>query len=306
MSDGNSGRLKVGLALGSGSSRGWSHIGVIETLALQGIVPDIVCGCSVGSLVAASYANGVMTQLEKWALSLTKRETAKYIKLNSSLNGFVNTERLHTFLNDYVASDQEMIETLPRPFGAVSTDLETGREIWFTSGPLIEAVWASISMPGLFPAIRNENRWLVDGGLVNPVPVTLCRALGADIVIAVNLNGDIVGKHFAKELKPVAPNEGVVNRIREAVREYSGNLFANNSDKDTPPGLLDAIASSVHILQDRITRNRIAGDPPDILLAPRLMQIGFLEFFRAEEAIEEGRQCVMRHLDEIRCVIGCE
>ncbi len=300
----NGTRMKVGLALGSGSSRGWAHIGVINALADQGIKPDIICGCSAGSLVAASYATEMLSQLEEWALSLTRKETAKYIRLNSSLSGVVNTNRLHSFLNDFVASDEQFIDRLTIPFGTVSTELETGREIWFTRGPLLEAVWASISMPGLFPAIRNEDRWLVDGGLVNPVPVTLCRALGADIVIAVNLNSDIGGKHFPRKAEAADGEQSVVGRLREAVREYSSTLFAAGKENDSPPGMLAAIASSVHILQDRITRNRIAGDPPDVLLTPRLMHIGFLEFFRAEEVITEGQQCVERQLDEIRYVIG--
>jgi NTE family protein len=302
----NGTRMKVGLALGSGSARGWAHIGVINALAEQGIEPDIICGCSAGSLIAASYATEMLPQLEEWALSLTKKGTARFIKLNSSLSGVVNTNRLHSFLNDFVATDEQAIEKLTIPFGTVSTELETGREIWFTRGPLLEAVWASISMPGLFPAIRNENRWLVDGGLVNPVPVTLCRALGAEIVIAVNLNSDIAGKQFAPKAETADDQQSVVGRLRETVREYSSTLFTGGKGDDAPPGLLAAIASSLHILQDRITRNRIAGDPPDILLTPRLMHIGLLEYFRAEEVITEGQQCVERQLDEIRYTIGLD
>ena len=190
--------VKIGLALGSGSSRGWSHIGIINALSDLGIKPDIVCGTSIGSLVGASYVSDKLEILEEWACSLTKFETAKFLDINTSLNGFVNTERLHDFLNTTVTDDNTAIESLSKKYAAVSTDLETGREIWLTNGSIIEAVWASISLPGLFPAIKNNNRWLIDGGLVNPVPVSVCRALGADIVIAVNLNGDIVGKHFEK------------------------------------------------------------------------------------------------------------
>ena len=201
--------LKIGLALGSGSSRGWSHIGIINALSDLGIKPDIVCGTSIGSLVGASYVSNKLELLEEWACSLTKFETAKFFEINTSLNGFVNTERLHEFLNKTVASDKEVINDLVKQYASVSTDLETGREIWLTNGSLIEAVWASISLPGLFPAIKNNNRWLVDGGLVNPVPVSVCRALGADIVIAVNLNGDIVGKHFEPTKKVEKHGNGV-------------------------------------------------------------------------------------------------
>jgi NTE family protein len=298
--------MKIGLALGSGSSRGWSHIGVISALNDQGIKPDIVCGTSIGSLVGASYVSNSLEKLEEWVCSLTKFETARFFEITSSLNGFVNTERLHHFLNQYVASDNSLIEDLAKRYAAVATELETGREVWLTKGPVLEAVWSSISLPGLFPAIRNNNKWLVDGGLVNPVPVSVCRALGADIVIAVNLNGDIVGKHFQKPKNIVKQdqNTGVVGKITDLVTEYTASIFSTTKGKDQPPNLFEAIAGSVNITQDRITRSRMAGDPPDILLSPKLSHIGLLEFYRAKEAISEGEKCVQRMLPAIQHALG--
>ncbi|MFK5914773.1 MAG: patatin-like phospholipase RssA [Woeseiaceae bacterium] len=294
---------KIGLALGGGSSRGWSHIGVINALAEVGVMPEIICGTSIGALVGASYASRKMDKLEQWACSLSKFETAWFFDLNMSLTGFVDTERMHSFLNEYVASDKIVIEELSEQYAAVSTDLETGREVWFTKGSLIEAVWASISIPGLFPAIRNNNRWLVDGGLVNPVPVSVCRALGADIVIAVNLNGDIVGKHFDQSNKPEKQENSVVGKITDLVKDYTGSLFSTEDDSEQPPNLFDAIAGSVNITQDRITRSRMAGDPPDILISPKLSHIGLLEFYRASEAISEGKKCVQRMMPEINHIL---
>ncbi|HEC16750.1 MAG TPA: patatin [Sedimenticola sp.] len=294
----------IGLALGSGTARGWSHIGIINALSELGITPNIICGTSIGALVGASYVSGKMEKLEEWACSLTKLETARFLEINTSLTGFVNTERLHYFLNKNVAGDEVVIEDLAKAYAAVSTDLETGREIWLTKGSLIQAVWASISLPGLFPAIRNNNRWLVDGGLVNPVPVSVCRALGADIVIAVNLNGDIVGKHFDKPKRVKKQDGGVEAKITELVREYTSALFLTPRDDEQPPNLLDAIAGSVNITQDRITRSRMAGDPPDILLSPKLSHIRLLEFYRADEAIREGRHCVQRMRPEIDHILG--
>jgi len=296
--------MKIGLALGSGSSRGWSHIGVINALAEHGIVPDIVCGASIGSLVGASYVSNNLEKLEEWVRSLTKFETAMFFEINPSLNGFVDTERLHYFLNKHVASDDSVIEGLDKKFASVATDLQTGREIWLSEGAVLEAVWASISLPGLFPAIKNNNKWLVDGGLVNPVPVSVCRALGADIVIAVNLNGDIVGKHFQKKQETPKQETGVVSKITDLVSEYAASVFPTEEPKDEPPGLFDAIASSMNITQDRITRSRMAGDPPDILLSPKLSHIGLLEFYRADEAITEGRECVERMLPEIKHILS--
>ncbi len=303
MNDRNSNDLRIGLALGSGSSRGWSHIGIINALSEIGVVPEIICGCSIGAVVGASYAADNLDELERWVSSLTKLEVARFFELNRSLRGFINTERLHAFLQKYVCNEDAKIENLTKIFATVSTDLETGREIWFTKGSVIDSVWASISIPGLFPPIRNQGRWMVDGGLVNPVPVSVCRALGADIVIAVNLNGDILGKHFQN--KPIKRTEGdIIGTLIGTVKEYSTSLFPRLKSKNNIPGLLDAIAGSINITQDRITRSRMAGDPPDILLTPKLSHIGLLEFYRAKETIKEGKECVIRLLPEIRHVMG--
>ena len=296
--------MKIGLALGSGSSRGWSHIGIIRALAAEGIVPDIVCGTSIGALVGASYVSNNLDKLEGWVCSLSKFDTARFFEINSSLNGFVNTERLHHFLKKYVAHDNSVIEVLNKKYATVATDLETGREVWLTEGSVLEAVWSSISLPGLFPAIRNNNSWLVDGGLVNPVPVSVCRALGADIVIAVNLNGDIVGKRVQDTKDIVEQDVSAVSKISSLVMEYTASVFSTTKDKDQPPSLFEAIAGSVNITQDRITRSRMAGDPPDILLSPKLSHIGLLEFYRATEAIDEGKECVRRMLPEIQHVLN--
>jgi len=294
----------IALALGSGSSRGWSHIGIIRGLNDMGIHPDIVCGTSIGSLVAASYVSNKLDKLEKWVCSLSKLDTARFFEINSSLNGFVNTQRFHQFLNQNVASDNDTIEGLKRRFTSVATDLKSGREVWLSSGSLVEAVWASISLPGLFPAIRHNQTWLVDGGLVNPVPVSACRALGADIVIAVNLNGDIVGKHFQKlKSSKAPPRNRVKDKITDLVKEYTSALFPSNGDLEQPPNVFDAIAGSFNITQDRITRSRLAGDPPDILLSPRLAHIGLLEFYRAAEAIEEGKRIVSANQSELNYLI---
>ncbi len=297
-------KMNIGLALGSGSSRGWSHIGVINALANQGIVPNIVCGTSIGSLVGASYVSNNLEKLETWVCSLSKLETARFFEINTSFNGFVNTERLHHFLNKYVATDGSLIEDLDKQYATVATGLDTGREVWLTKGAILEAVWSSISLPGLFPAIKNNNKWLVDGGLVNPVPVSVCRALGADIVIAVNLNGDIVGKHLQNPKISKNQETGVVGKITGLVSDYTSSVFSTTKTKDQPPSLFEAIASSVNITQDRITRSRMAGDPPDILLSPKLAHIGLLEFYRAKEAIDEGYDCVQRMLPEIQHVIN--
>ena len=295
---------KIGLALGSGSSRGWAHIGVINALAELGIRPDIISGCSIGSLIGAAYTAGNLEKLEDWVCALTKMETARFFELNFSRSGFINIERFQEFLNEYVCAHDVMIEDLGRPYASVATELATGREHWFEHGHVNNAVWASISIPGLFPAYQFEGKWMVDGGIVNPVPVSLCRAMGADIVIAVNLNGDVLRKQVVKTGDKKSRSNGFIENIRESAREYSSALFPSlKEEKQNEPGILDAIAGSVNIAQDRITRSRMAGDPPDVLLSPRLAHIGLLEFYRGKEGIAEGRNCVQRKLSEINYML---
>ncbi len=186
-------RTRIGLALGSGSARGWAHIGVIRALTEIGIEPEIIAGSSIGAFVGAAYASNQLDNLEKWVCSLAWKDILEYLDLSLRGGGIIQGEKLLEFLPDVISGST--IESLSRRFGAVATELNTGREVWFRDGSLVEAVRASIGLPGLFAPVWLKDRWLVDGGLANPVPVSLCRALGADIVIAVNLNGDIVGKH---------------------------------------------------------------------------------------------------------------
>lgn len=288
----------IGLALGSGSARGWGHIGVIRELAEHGIEPDIISGCSIGALVGAAHANDHLDALTDWVCNLSMRSVASFFGLKWSLNGFVDAERLRGFLAKTVCAEGRAIEDLGVRYGSVATELETGRETWFTEGDVLDAVWASISLPGLFPPIQHQSRWLVDGGLVNPVPVSLCRALGADVVIAVNLNGDLLSpRRNANNCSN--DDSGLFASVGRTIKAYSSSLFPATSADTSPPGLFEAIAFSINITQDRITRSRMAGDPPDVLLNPRLRDIGLLEYHRAEEAIEEGRQSVRRLLPEL-------
>ena len=296
---------RIGLALGSGASRGWSHIGVIKALLAAGIEPDVVCGTSVGAMIGGSHVAGNMQRLEDWVLSSTRADVLRFFDVKLTQSGFVDTKRFSWFLHSYVANEQQRIEELPKKYAAVSTNLDTGREVWFTEGGVADAVRASMAMPGLFPAVRTDQRWLVDGGLVNPVPVSVCHALGADVVIAVNLNSGIVRKRDdgIKET-PREESNSVLGNFKQQAREYSNSIFPNRDKKNEAPGLFHAIASSINIFQDRITRSRLAGDPADVLLSPQVAHIGMLEFHRAAEAIAEGERCVNEALAEIQRVVG--
>jgi NTE family protein len=286
--------MKIGLALGSGSSRGWSHLGILKSLEKIGIVPDIVCGTSVGALIGASYVSNKLPELEKWILSLSKLELAKFYSINPTTNGFVDIEKIKNFIHQCVAPADTLIENAKIRYASIATELHTGKEVWFKQGLFMDAVLSSMSLPGLFQPHFYNNKWLVDGGLVNPVPVSACRALGADFVIAVNLNSDIVGKHFKNS--KTQENDSNIKINESSITKYI-NKLRSASLKTKPlktPSLFETIASSINITQDRITKSRMVGDPPDILLSPKLSQIGLLDFHRAKEAIAEGEACVKR------------
>lgn len=303
-------KQKIGLALGSGSARGWAHIGVIQELADMGIKPDVISGTSIGALVGAAYVSNHLDELADWVIRLNTKEIVGFLDLKLLTGGgFVEGIRLFDYLRSEMG-DQD-IENLAKPFGAVSCNLASGQEIWFRDGSLLDAVRASIALPGLFTPVKWKNTWLIDGGLVNPVPVSLCRALGADMVIAVNLNGDIVGKHFRKEeawSQPASTSEtelSLLDKLAAEFKQRTSNAISEWLEPDNEaPGLFDVIATSVNIMQDRITRSRMAGDPPDVLIAPRLAHIGLMEFDRADEAIAQGRKAVRRARPALEDFLG--
>ena len=298
-----SSRPKIGLALGSGASRGWSHIGVINALLEEGIEPDVVCGTSVGAMVGASYAAGNLEKLQEWVTGTSRSEIYRFFDIKFSQTGFVDIGRLEDFLHKCVADEDVTIDELSKPFAAIATDLDSGREVLLRDGSVANAVRASMSLPGLFPPVRDDGRWLVDGGLVNPVPVSACHVLGAEVVIAVNLNSDIVGKTLKRTVATPAPEEaGLLQSLKKQAKEYSSSLFSSSDSEETPPGLLSVVSSSINIFQDRITRSRLAGDPADVVLSPKLSDVGLLEFGKAPEAMKTGEDCVKRAIEEIKAV----
>ncbi|MEX0842275.1 MAG: patatin-like phospholipase family protein [Xanthobacteraceae bacterium] len=302
-------RPRIGLALGSGSARGWSHIGVIDALAEAGIEPDIVSGTSIGSLVGAAYVAGQLTALRQWAMAATWREIVGLMDVRLSGGGLIDGKQIVAFLQGLGIAGP--IESYAKKYAAVATDLVTGREIWLQSGPIHDVVRASIALPGIISPARIGDQWLVDGGLSNPVPVSVCRALGADVIIAVNLNGDLVGRRFESEPEPSAmagrapvPNESLDRMLRhlpEPLREQATQMIPHLLPRGSwAPGYFDVIANSINIMQDQITRTRLAGEPPHVMLVPRLRDIELLEFNRANEAIAEGRACVEHALPMLR------
>jgi len=304
-------RPKIGLALGSGSARGWSHIGVIEALTEAGFDPDIVCGTSMGAFVGAVHVAGRLDDLRQWAEAVNWREIVRFLDLRLLRGGLIDGREIVGFLRRHGVSGP--IGDFATPFAAIATELATGKEMCITRGPIEEAVRASIALPGIFSPARVDDGWLVDGGLVNPVPVSACQALGADVVIAVNLNGDRVGRRGV--IGP-ADRAGGARSLRRALLErFEAQMppalkrqVATIAPKILPasparPGYFDVLANSIYIMQDQITRARLAAEMPAVVLNPRLGAIGLLEFNRAKEAIAEGRACVGRRLKEIRAAV---
>lgn len=282
---------RVGLVLGSGSARGWAHIGVIRALEQAGVRPDLVCGTSIGSLVGAAYAAGDLDRFEQWVLGLGLREVIAYMDIGLS-SGLLKGERLVNFFRSQFAD--RPVEDLGMPFAAVATSLHTGAEVWLREGSTVDAVRASLALPGLFAPVLSEGSVLVDGGLVNPVPVSLARAMGADVVIAVDLSSDMLGRHLRAEPPPDASAGDVADWIRKLQDSLGALIPAHSPDVPRMPSMLDVLASSINIMQVRINRSRMAGEPPDLIIAPRLAHLGLLDFHRAKEAIEEGKQAVER------------
>jgi len=302
---------KIGIALGGGAARGWAHIGVLNALNEMGIKPDVIAGTSIGALVGGAWANHQGKDLEAWVRSLTWKKIVGFLDVSVVPGGLIEGEKLIEFAKSY-APDSD-IESLPVPFGAVATELSTGSEVWMREGKVLDAVRASISLPGLFKPFRRDGQWLVDGGLVNPVPVSLCRAMGADMIIAVNLNAGVVGTHRhlrapkqeKKRDKGEQSDESVWDRISDAFKEKLNlhkkdlleQILGENHDA---PGSYEVLTGSINIMQERITRSRLAGDPPDVLLEPKLAHIGLMDFDRADEAIDIGRTCVEKSANQLQ------
>ncbi len=318
----------VGLALGSGAARGWSHIGVIRALAEAGIEPEIVCGASAGAVVGAFYAAGELDSFECWVRGLDRRQIMAYFD-PALRGGLLKPRRIFEALAEHLAD--RPIESLPRLFSVVATDLATGHEVWLRQGSLFAALRASVALPGLVVPEHLDSRWLIDGGLVNPVPVSLCRAMGAASVIAVDLNTTLLSRRFVtdepavgaaveaeaeqRQASPPALEEAVMDdleaassstraaRLLSSVQGVAADFldqfgFEDRAEPSGPvkPSIYEVITNSINIMQVRIGRSRMAGDPPELLVTPRLQDFALLDLDRADEAIAAGRRAVAQAL----------
>jgi len=290
----------IGLALGGGAARGFAHIGVIRTLIAHGIVPDVIVGTSIGAVAGGCYAARQLDSLENWARGLTVRNVLGHLDISLSGSGLIRGGHLANKLG--AALGDHRIDDLPIRFAAIATEFNTGHEIWLTRGRLADALRASYALPGIFPPVLIGGRWLVDGALVNPVPVSAARALGARLVIAVNLNSDLFGRgtiiasHGSDDSDDEFPLKsngllGMFSRERTLRRQLIGRRGR--------PGIPTVMVEAFNVMQDRITRARLAGDPPDVLISPRLGQVGWFDFHRGAEAIAIGAEAAEKSIDAV-------
>ncbi|MFZ3034063.1 MAG: patatin-like phospholipase family protein [Parvibaculum sp.] len=341
-------RPKIGIALGSGVARGWAHIGVLRVLGNAGIVPDIVSGTSIGAVVGGCHVANRLEPLEEFARSLTRRRLVSVIDFRFRSSGLIGDSKLEAILYKYLGGLQ--LEDMERTFIAVATELSTGHEVWMHEGSLVQAIRASYALPGVLSPVPIDNRWLIDGALVNPVPVSVVRALGARLVIAVNLNTDPfdpaarrqarahhpslymptppanrVGPDVEKEIAALieegaigAPDEegrtetDETSAVMEGIKSTLNKL---RGTKRTPereivkralgsaqrgPGFASVLLASLNIIQDRLARARLASDPPDIVIAPRVGHLSLMEFDQADELIRLGEEAAEEALPNIR------
>jgi NTE family protein len=299
---------KIGLALGGGAARGWAHIGVIRALVKAGIEPDIIVGTSIGAVVGGCHVAGRLDELEDFARGLTKRRVFGYLDFNFAGTGLISGQKLCDRLERHLSDTR--IENMKRRFTAVATEIGSGHEVWLSRGRLVDAIRASYALPGIFRPVKVDGRWLFDGALVNPIPVSVCRALGARYVIAVNLNFDISSRSAAAAavMEQIVAERGDGESDAEitttAEKENGGGarwllsrqLFGRSEDV---PGISTVMVDAFNIVQDRIARSRLAGDPPDALISPRLHGIGLFDFHCADELIRRGEAAARREIEDV-------
>ena len=290
---------KIGIALGGGGARGWAHIGVLQALEKIGIEINIIAGTSIGAIAGGCYAADELNELQNFATQLTPRKVLGFMDLNLAGTSLITGRRICGALENHLKHHR--IEQLKRSFIAVATEMNTGHEVWMDKGQLVDAMRASYALPGIFSPVNVNGRWLFDGAMVNPVPVSVCRAFGADIVIAVNLNSDVFGKgtivpsHEAKEIDS-EQNDQEPPVSKSHLGKLRTQIFGSGNGA---PGLSSVMLDAFNITQDRIARARLAGDPPDISIVPRVSNIGLFDFHRAEDLIEAGKEATLRAIEDL-------
>ncbi len=317
----------IALALGGGAAKGWAHIGLLRAFDEEKIPISMIAGTSIGALVGGCYLAGKLDELEGFARSLTRANIIRYMDFSISGAGIISGTRLATTMERHLAD--MTIENLPTSFVAICTDIRTGHEIWLHDGPLIAALRASYALPGVFAPVVHGGRHLVDGALVNPVPVSACRMYEPDVVIAADLNSETFGRgtvirasHY--ETRERARDEEEHVQVADARssswlsfftatdhKPLSGNVHSEEPKRSLAQpkaqpkshlGTMGVMMEAFNIIQDRIGRARMAGDPPDFTIRPKLFSVGLADFHKADEAIRigyiEGRKRIREMADQ--------
>lgn len=308
--------MKLGLVLGSGAARGWAHIGIINRLTEIGIKPHVVTGCSIGALVGAALASGKLNQLQEWVSGLDNWEVFSLLDWGIGQGGLISGEKVFEKVTETIGDVD--FEALQIPFGVTATDLFSGRETWLTQGSLKHALRCSCAIPGILAPFQHEGRWMVDGATVNPVPVSLCKAMGADFVIAVDLNSDksnLSAKNQDKVIQAEQPDAlpnseqqlptmpldyppenskepSPFDKLLSSGRQFLQQRKEKQEERAKTPDLFAVMSGCIDIMQDRITRSQLAGDPPDLVIQPKLSDYGIMDFDKAKELIKIGEECV--------------
>jgi NTE family protein len=267
---------RIALVLGSGGARGLAHIGIIQHLESLGHEVVYISGCSMGAMVGGIYAAGQLEPYAEWARKLEKRDMFSLLDLAFGWTGLFKGDRLMGVLKELVGD--HVIEDLPIGFTAVATDLTEQREIWLNRGPLFDAIRASIAIPTVFTPHVYLGRVLVDGGLLNPIPIAPALNQHADLIVAVNLN---------------AHSRGPRRRASDLVRsdDEDGGKRPGHGDDPRIPGIIDVVTASLDLMQNSIARMKLASYTPDIVIDVPRDACLFYEFYRAEELISLGREC---------------
>ncbi|HEY9020779.1 MAG: patatin-like phospholipase family protein [Paracoccaceae bacterium] len=297
--------MRLGLALGSGGARGWAHVGVLLGLRDLGVQPDVVAGSSMGALIGAVWAADRLDEMEAWARAQTRADILKHMDFSFTGGGLMRGSAVMRVLTDLGVPDS--FGALTRPLIVVATDLASGREVWLQQGSVYDAVRGSVSIPGVVSPHWHEGKWLLDGGLTNPVPASACRALGADVTIAVNPNAKPENALWSRPPTPdslwdqIAQNE-VVSRIVGPLQKIIP-VGAEPSEKPPlPPSYAEVVSVAIDIMAEFVRKARAASDSPHLTLSLDLGRIGLLDMHRAGEAIDEGRALVSAHEAQIRAL----
>jgi NTE family protein len=313
---------QVGLALGSGGARGWAHIGVIRALQEEGIGIRCIAGASIGALVGAIYCAGELDDLEDFVRDLRWRDLLTYFDMVFPTSGLLDGNRVYELLSEHMQAMQ--IQDAAIPFCCVATDLIRGEEVQLRSGCMVDAVRASISVPGIFTPFCDGDRYLGDGGIVNPVPVDVARDLGAELVIAVNLNRNHRSGGLAEPAEPSELGQSCSQEVMERTRSDGANQrretflrslqqrFENLQDslnakvdqwldaEDPGPNIFEVIGTSLNVMEQQVTRGRLEVHVPDLLVEPALQDVAIFDFHEASRIIALGQRAMRDQLPALR------